>query len=71
MDSHLKYGQLVIFQGYSKNKSDEIFKGFLSSTGYTERRIFFQQSPIDLIEKEVTNDKSSISLLRNFNDFVF
>ena len=71
MDSHLKYGQLVIFQGFCKNKSDEVFKGFLSSTGGTEKRVFFQQSTIDLIEKETTNDKSTLPVIRNFNSCVF
>jgi hypothetical protein len=43
----------------------------LSSTGYTEKRVFFQQSTIDLIDQETTNNVRKLSVIRNLNDFIF
>lgn len=51
MTEYLKFGDLVLIYGVSSRKSDNINKGLLSSTGYTDHSVYLDAMEYDIIQE--------------------
>lgn len=68
---YVHYGDFIILQGVLTNHSSEESTGVLSAVGFTDKRVFFQKLPFNILHLEGSSNEEELSLINNYRDFVF
>ena len=74
IEPHLLYGDYFIIAGHLKKHAHlkSTIDGVLSSTGFTDNRIFFQTLPFNLVELAAKqNNDENLAVIQNYRDFIF